>query len=149
MMRLASGLLCFCCAVFAQDVTLPDGKAKAFVQSACSECHGLEQVVSNPKSAEEWRVTVNKMIRKGANLPAEQIDAVVDYLSVYFAPEKINVNTASSQDLQSGLQLTAAEADAVVAYRKANGSFKDLAALGKVTGVDAKKIEAKKDLIAF
>jgi competence ComEA-like helix-hairpin-helix protein len=149
MTRLAILFIAASCAVFAQDIVLPDGKAKAFVQSACTECHGLDQVVSNPMSSEQWRATVNKMIKKGANLPAEQIDAVVDYLSVYFAPDKINVNTASSQDLQTALQLTAAEADALVAYRKANGNFKDLAALGKVSGVDPKKIEAKKDLIAF
>jgi len=136
-------------AAFGQDIVLPDGKAKAIVQTACSECHGLDQVVSNPMSSEKWRATVNKMVKKGASVSPDQIDMVVEYLSVYFAQDKINVNTASSQDLQTGLQFTAAEADAVVAYRKANGDFKDLAALGKVSGVDAKKIELRKDLIAF
>ena len=149
MIRLVLVSTALCGAAFAQDIVLPDGKAKPFIQSACTECHGLDQVVSNPMSSEKWRATVNKMIKKGANLPAEQIDTVVDYLSVYFAPDKINVNTASSQDLQTTLQLTAAEADAVVAYRKANGDFKGLADLAKVGAVDAKKIESKKDLIAF
>jgi len=136
-------------AAAAQDVVLPDGKAKAVVESACGDCHGLDKIVDNPMPSEKWRTTVEKMVKKGASVSPEQIDMVVDYLSVYFAQEKINVNSASSQDLQTGLQLTAAEADAIVQYRKANGNFKDLAALGKVTGVDAKKIESKKDLIAF
>jgi DNA uptake protein ComE-like DNA-binding protein len=47
------------------------------------------------------------------------------------------------------LQLSAANADAIVAFRKANGNFKDLSALGKVTGLDSKKLEAKKDLTEF
>ncbi len=36
-----------------------------------------------------------------------------------------------------------------MAYRKANGNFRDLSGLGKVSGLDPKKIEAKKDLIEF
>jgi DNA uptake protein ComE-like DNA-binding protein len=38
---------------------------------------------------------------------------------------------------------------AIAEYRKANGNFKDIASLQKVPGVDAKKIEAKKDQIVF
>ncbi|HKD05358.1 MAG TPA: helix-hairpin-helix domain-containing protein [Bryobacteraceae bacterium] len=134
---------------FAQDVVLPDGKAKATVESACSECHGLDQVVQSGMSAADWKATVNRMVKKGANVTPEQIDVVADYLAVYFPAEKTNVNTATADQLKNALQLTAAEAEAIVSFRKANGNFKDLAALEKVTGVDPKKIEAKKDLIAF
>jgi competence ComEA-like helix-hairpin-helix protein len=134
---------------FAQDIVLPDGKAKAIVESACSECHGLDQVVQAGMSAADWKATVNRMIRKGANVTPEQIDVVADYLAVYFPGDKTNVNTATADQLKSALQLTAAEAEAIVSYRRANGNFKDLASLEKVTGVDPKKIEAKKDLIAF
>jgi competence ComEA-like helix-hairpin-helix protein len=133
----------------AQDIVLPEGKAKSIVQGACGDCHGLETVVNNPMSSDQWRVTVNKMVKRGAALTPEQIDQVVDYLSVYFAPDKTNVNTATSQELQAALLLTASEADAIVQYRKANGNFKDMAALSKVSGVDPKKLEAKKDEIAF
>src|SRR4051794_32510923 len=102
---------------------------------------------SNTALSRRMGTTVKNMVRRGATLSPEQIDTVVDYLSVYFAPEKINVNTAAAQDLQSGLSLTAEEAGAVVAYRKQNGNFKDLAGLQKVPGLSAKKIEAKKDSI--
>jgi competence ComEA-like helix-hairpin-helix protein len=134
---------------FAQDVVLPDGKAKAIVESACSECHGLDQVVQAGMSAADWKATVNRMVRKGANLSPEQVDTVAEYLAVYFTADKTNVNTATADQLKSALQLTAAEAEAIVSYRKSNGNFKDLAALEKVNGIDTKKIEAKKDLIAF
>src|SRR5579863_8365412 len=122
MMRVLVLALIIAGSVLGQDIVLPDGKAKDVVQNACSECHGLDQVVSNPMSPEKWRATVEKMVKKGASVSPDQIDMVVEYLSVYFAQDKINVNTASSQDLQSGLLLTAPEADAIVAYRNANGN---------------------------
>lgn len=133
----------------AQDIVLPDGKAKAIVQNACGECHGLDTVVGNPMSPEKWRATVEKMVKKGATLSPADVDLVVDYLTVYFAADKVNVNKATSKDLQDLLQLAPADADAIIKYRTANGNFKDLAALNKVPGLDAKKLEAKKDLIDF
>jgi competence ComEA-like helix-hairpin-helix protein len=136
-------------AALAQDVVLPDGKAKALVEGACAECHGLDQVVQSGMSASDWRATVNRMVKKGASLAPDQIDTVVEYLSVYFVPDKVNINSATADQLKNALQLTAAEADAIVSYRKANGNFKDVAGVEKVSGVDAKKIEAKKELIAF
>jgi competence protein ComEA len=133
----------------AQDIVLPDGKAKSIVEGACTDCHGLDQVVQSGKSREEWRATVNRMVKKGASLTPEQIDTVVDYLSVYFVTDKTNVNTATADQLRNGLSLTPAEAQAIVDYRNANGTFKDLDSLKKVAGLDPKKIEAKKDSIAF
>jgi|SRR5665213_2241522 len=148
-MRILAAILLLTAVASAQDVVLPDGKAKSIVESACTECHGLEQVVASGMSSSDWRTTVNRMVKKGASLAPEQIDTVVEYLSVYFVADKTNVNTATADQLKSALQLSPAEADAIVAYRKTNGNFKDLAALEKVGVVDAKKIEAKKDLIAF
>jgi DNA uptake protein ComE-like DNA-binding protein len=37
----------------------------------------------------------------------------------------------------------------VIDYREANGKFQALPDLQKVPGMDGKKIEAKKDMIAF
>jgi competence ComEA-like helix-hairpin-helix protein len=135
--------------LMADDVVLPAGKAKTLIENNCSECHGLDQVVSNAMSSDAWRSTVKSMVKKGATLSPEEIDSVVVYLSVYFGPEKVNVNTAATQDLQAGLGITAAEAAAVIQYRKDHGNFKDLAGLQKVAGLDVKKIEAKKDSIVF
>ncbi|MDE3198407.1 MAG: helix-hairpin-helix domain-containing protein, partial [Acidobacteriota bacterium] len=84
------------------------------------------------------------MIKKGANVTPDQIDTVVDYLSVYFVADKTNVNAANAEQLRDALSLTDAEAKAIVGYRTANGNFKDVASLEKVPGVDTKKIEAKK-----
>ena len=146
---ISSALAFTALASMADDIVLPAGKAKTLIENTCTECHGLDQVVSSPMSAEAWRTTVKSMVKKGATLSTEEIDTVVDYLAVYFAPDKVNVNSAEAQELQAGLGLTKVEASAVVEYRKANGNFKDLAGLQKVAGLDAKKIESKKDLIVF
>jgi len=52
-------------------------------------------------------------------------------------------------DLQTQLELTAKDADAIVKYRTDHGDFKDFDSLTKVPGVDAAKLTAKKDSIAF
>jgi len=136
-------------ALLADDIVLPDGKAKTTIQNACSECHGLEQIVDNVMSREDWRKTVNSMVKRGASLSPAEIDSVVDYLSVYFSPEKVNVNTASSKELQNALGLNEAQANAVVEHRTKNGKIQDLPSLTKAAGVDAAKIDSKKDLIVF
>ncbi len=133
----------------AQDIVLPDGKAKSLVQNSCTECHGLDVVVEATMPVNQWRDTVKQMVKRGAALTPEQIDTVVDYLSVYFGADKINVNTAGPTELQNALQITADQAAAIVAHRKANGNFKDLDGLKKVAGLDAKKVDAKKDSIGF
>ena len=139
----------FAIAALPDDIVLPDGKAKTLIENTCSECHGLDAVVSNSMSAEKWRSTVNSMVKKGATLTPAEIDTVVEYLSVYFPQQKVNVNTAGPQELQDGLQLTAPEVKAIIQYRKANGAFRDLAGLQKVPGLDAKRIDARKDAITF
>src|SRR5262249_28064044 len=116
---------------------------------ACTECHGLDSIVAVAQSADQWRQTVKTMVKRGASLTPQDIDAVVDYLSVYFADTKINVNKASAEDLQNGLGITPAEAAAIVEFRKSHGDFKDLDALHKVAGIDLKKIDLKKDQIVF
>jgi competence protein ComEA len=148
-MRVLFVALLIAASAAAQDVVLPDGKAKTMVQDACSDCHGLDRVVSSGMSADKWKTTVTRMVKKGAALSPEQIDQVVEYLSVYFAAEKINVNHATAQDLQIDMQFTSAEAEAIVAYRKVNGDFKDFAGLQKVPGVDPKKLEAKREQFSF
>jgi competence ComEA-like helix-hairpin-helix protein len=143
------GSLAVCFAAAKDDIVLPDGKAKTLIENTCTECHGLDTVVGTPMPAEKWRETVKSMVKRGATLSATEIDTVVDYLTVYFSLDKVNVNTAGPQELQDGLKLTAAEATAILQHRKASGPFKDLGGLMKVAGLDAKKIEAAKDSISF
>jgi len=66
----------------------------------------------------------------------------------YFGP-MVEVNKAAAKELQTELEITAKEAEAIVQYRKDKGNFKDWADLGKVSGLDMKKLEPLKNRITF
>ncbi|SPF35982.1 conserved hypothetical protein [Candidatus Sulfopaludibacter sp. SbA4] len=77
---------------------------------------------------------------------------MVDYLAKNYqgdALPRINVNKARAIELESGLTLKRSEAAAIVDYRTKHGDFKSIEDLKKVPGIDAAKIEAKKDRLTF
>jgi competence ComEA-like helix-hairpin-helix protein len=47
------------------------------------------------------------------------------------------------------LGVSAEQADAVVAYRTANGPFADIEAVKKVPGIDARKLDELAEAVAF
>ncbi len=61
----------------------------------------------------------------------------------------VDVNKASADQLQLGLDLTQDQADAVVHYREQNGDFKNLQELLSVPGIDAAKLKDEQKKIAF
>ena len=133
----------------AQD-DLPYGKGKETLENTCTECHGLDKVLSALRSRERWRTIAVEMRSKGATMSDSELDTLVEYLFQYFgAVEKINVNKATVKELETALQLTAREAAAVVRYRETKGLFKEWRDLTKVDGVDKAKIEAKRDQLTF
>lgn len=54
---------------------------EALTQERCASCHDLSQVESAQKTADEWRANVERMVAKGADLNAEEQEAVIQYLS--------------------------------------------------------------------
>ena len=67
------------------DSSLPDGSGRRLVAEACVRCHDLSRIVSQRKSGEEWRRTVQEMVRLGTPLSAGEAETVIDYLSKSFA----------------------------------------------------------------
>ncbi|HTZ59894.1 MAG TPA: helix-hairpin-helix domain-containing protein [Acidobacteriaceae bacterium] len=129
---------------------LPAGPGKDTLIRVCSNCHSPDNVIANGQDRAGWEATIQKMASFGAQGSDEEFTEILDYLVKNFpAATPVNVNKATSAQLVSGLGLTAAEADAVVAYRKQNGDFKNLDDLKKVPNVDAKKLDAKKDRLQF
>ena len=55
--------------------------AKALVEKECSKCHGIGKVTKASKDSAAWKKTVDRMIKKGANIKPEETDAVIQYLS--------------------------------------------------------------------
>jgi competence protein ComEA len=134
----------------AQAQDLPPGKGKDLVENTCGSCHGLDVVVAQHATHDGWASIVDYMVSRGATGTPEEIQTIVDYLAKNFpAAAKTNVNKASSMDLQTQLELTPKDADAIVKYRTDHGDFKDFDSLAKVPGVDIAKLTAKKDSIVF
>jgi competence protein ComEA len=129
---------------------LPDGPGRETLKRICGACHSAENVAGMAKTREEWGAVVGEMAADGAQATEAEFNEIVDYLATYFPKvPKINVNKATAKDLESALELSAKEAEAIVHFREDKGNFKSIEDVEKVPGVDAKKIEAKKDRLTF
>lgn len=66
------------------------------------------------------------------------------------AADKVNINTADAATIDQVLvNIGPAKAEAIVAYRKANGVFRSADQLALVKGVGLKTIEKNRDRIVF
>jgi mono/diheme cytochrome c family protein len=148
-MRIFAGvMLCFALYPAAHAQDLPLGRGGELINANCGSCHGVSRITSAaPKSRDDWQTTVDRMMSKGIDMKPDEEETVLNYLVKYFG-EEVKVNTASAKDLQEQLEITAAEADAIVRARGAM-PFKSFADLGKVSGLDIKKLEPLKGRLVF
>ena len=150
-LNIRAGVLAFA-AFSAAWAQLPDGAGKAETEKICSQCHDLARSISLHQDRAGWQTTMDKMVTLGAQGSDKEFKAVVDYLARYYPAEdvpRINVNACRAIDLESGLTLRRSQAAAVIEYRTKNGPFKSIEDLKKVPGIDAAKVEAKKDRLVF
>ena len=132
---------------FAQSA-LPDAAGKDATVRVCGQCHAAETVASVRLTPEGWRATMAAMVQLGAKASDEEAEIILEYLSTHFKDEAaraLNVNVATSVELESVAGLLRKEAAALIAYREKNGRCKSLEDLKKVPGLDYKKIDARKD----
>jgi competence ComEA-like helix-hairpin-helix protein len=138
--------------VFAQK-DFPDGPAKEYVNKICLQCHQPAQLLGQRRTESDWKKTIARMATKGISAPAEQFDAVAEYMAKNFGKEedtaKLNMNKAKPEDMVTVLGLTPDEAKALVAFRDKHGEFKEWGDMLVVYGVDGLKIEAAKDKMTF
>jgi len=131
---------------------LPDAPGKEETQRVCKNCHEIERSVAPRQNREGWQGTLDKMIALGAQITDKDYDTILDYLAKNFPPAEIprlNVNKATAIEFESRLSLLRSQAAAIIDYRSKHGDFKSIEDLKKVPGVDAAKIDAKKDQLTF
>jgi competence protein ComEA len=131
---------------------LPDGPGKTEIERLCVQCHELERSISLRQDRAGWQTTVGKMSSLGMRASEKDVDAAVEYLSTHYPASDVpplNVNKARAIEFESALSLPRSQAALIIQYRTKNGDFRSVDDLKKVPGVDAAKIEAKKDHLVF
>jgi hypothetical protein len=67
---------------------LPPGPMQAKATAACTECHEARILLQQRLSKAAWTKEVDKMTKWGAVVDASDRDALIDYLSINFSPDK-------------------------------------------------------------
>jgi len=131
---------------------LPDGPGRNETVRLCSQCHAAEVVMSVAQNRAGWAATLRKMSALGAKGTDEDFRAALEYLAAHFPAQevpRINLNSATAIELESGLTLRRSQAAAIIAYRSQHGPFTSLEDLKKVPGLDTTLIVAKRDRVTF
>lgn len=79
----------------AAPVVLPDGEGKEIATENCQACHKLTNLTKAHKSLDDWKDTVQTMIDRGANVPPDKVDTLVQYLAKNFGPKDASAPAAT------------------------------------------------------
>jgi competence protein ComEA len=126
--------------------SLPAGPGRDTIVRICTDCHDLDVIEGRRRTRTEWRTVVDDMVSRGATASDDETKAIAAYLTA--ALGRVNVNRAQAAEIQTILELSEAQAAAIVEYR-GSSEFKTLDDLKKVPGLDPAKIDTIKDRIAF
>src|SRR5712671_6354743 len=66
---------------------LPDGPGKEVVLTVCTQCHDLQRVRRERRSAEGWAEILQAMLNEGAPLTEQDFATVLRYLARNFRPD--------------------------------------------------------------
>jgi competence protein ComEA len=121
---------------------------EALVNKVCStSCHGLEKLDESRRTSRGWNDVVRDMANGGAAATEPQFATIRKYLARYYGV--VDVNTAPAEEFSAVLGFSAKDAQAIVAYRTANGKFGDADALAKVPGIDKAKLTEQPEALKF
>ena len=124
-----------------------DDPANDLFMQTCNRCHDAARITALRRTKTEWEEVINKMIERGATGSEEDFMTVFGFLRRHYG--KVYINTAPTEEITTTLGLTTKDAEAIVAFRKANGTFADFDAVKKVPNIDVKILEDHKDAVAF
>jgi competence protein ComEA len=130
-------------AAAAQD----DERNTATFTRVCSTCHDAARILSNRRTKDQWSEVIDKMVERGAQGTDDDFAEIMDYLVGHYG--RINVNRGTAKDLVTVLKVSDKDAEAIVAFRTANGPFTDFDGLAKVPGIDMDTLKQNRDAISF
>lgn len=64
------------------------GPGREETAAACGACHSPVIITGKKLDADGWAEVVDHMIDKGAQVPDQNYDTIVDYLSGHYGPDK-------------------------------------------------------------
>ena len=67
---------------------LPPGPMQAKVKAACTSCHNASRITEQHLTRQRWSDELEKMEGLGAVIPDGDRNAILNYLSKNFGPEK-------------------------------------------------------------
>lgn len=127
--------------------TFPDAPGKDTVQMACSACHSPDYLTDTVRNPKGWSDIFEMMLAYGATATDAEWIQIKGYILGQIA--QIEVNKATADDLQKLFEVDAPLATAIVDTRTANGNFKTIDDVKKVPGLDAKKVDYRKNRLEF
>lgn len=128
------------------DDARSDRRQREALQLVCGGCHAVD-VISTPRTGEEWGSIVEDMRSRGADGSKEEFALIDLYIRRNLLV--VNVNTASAEALATVLDIDRAVGDAIVKYREARGRFDTVEDLRRVPGLEASKVDARKERLRF
>jgi hypothetical protein len=67
---------------------LPDGPGKEILLNTCTECHDLQRIRRQGRSADGWLEILDAMLNEGAPLSERDLPVLLRYLAMNFKPEQ-------------------------------------------------------------
>ena len=128
-------------------VSAADAQGAALLVRMCNDCHDSARIVEKRLTRADWQNVLTKMIENGAVGESREFETLFAYLCRNRG--EVHINDAPSDEIALTLGLSKKDADAVVAYRNANGKFSDFEGVRKVPDVDTKTLDAHKDAVVF
>jgi competence ComEA-like helix-hairpin-helix protein len=128
--------------------TLPEGPGRDLVEAVCTACHDTGRIIAKQATKAEWQAKILEMLQECPDVTQDERDQIAVYLAKNF-PKHVNVNTAPAKELESVLEISSNEAEAVVRYREEKGAFHSAEDLKKVPGFDSAKVEAIRNRLEF
>ena len=118
--------------------------ANARVHEIIEKAGGLsdqadEAAVNLASSLEDGMVVYIPLIGENKENPFQSTNEDKD------SPKKININLATSEELQTLSGIGPSKADAIISYREENGQFKSIEGLLEVSGIGEKSLEKLKE----